>query len=106
MLQNSALQIITYYYNYTGKEIEGKVSIKAFSSVGNNGLHQQYNVEEIHNVNRMAMIAAAGSLAGDTSTAAAVQAAAANLAAAMRMGVSQVYRFSNTPKLLLGKKIF
>lgn len=69
--------------------------------LGNNGLHQQYNVEELHNANRMAVMAATaamvgqgggvpGGLGGDTSTAAAVQAAAANLAAAMRLGVTQV----------------
>lgn len=68
---------------------------------GNNGLHQQYNAEEIHNANRMAVMAAAanmvgqgggmpGGLGGDSSTGAAIQVAAANLAAAMRMGVSQV----------------
>lgn len=58
-------------------------------------------MEELHaNANRMAVMATIGmvgqgggvpgGLGGDTSTAAAVQAAAANLAAAMRMGVSQV----------------
>lgn len=71
-------------------------------SLGNNGLQQQYNMEELRNANHMAVMAAAaasmvgqgggvpGALAGDTSTAAAVQAAAANLAAAMRLGVTQV----------------
>lgn len=62
----------------------------------NNGLHQQYNVEELHNANRMAVIAnmvgqggVPPGLGSDTSAAANI--AAANIAnLAMRLGVTQV----------------
>lgn len=63
----------------------------------NNGLHQQYNVEELHNANRMAVIAnmvgqggVPPGLGSDTSAAANI--AAANIAnLAMRLGVTQVF---------------
>lgn len=66
------------------------------NSVDNNGLHQQYNVEELHNANRMAVIAnmvgqggVPPGLGSDTSAAANI--AAANIAnLAMRLGVTQV----------------
>lgn len=68
---------------------------------GNNGLHQQYNVEEqLHNANRMAVIAnmvgqggVPPGLGSDPSAAANI--AAANIAnLAMRLGVTQVLFFA------------
>lgn len=68
----------------------------------NNGLHQQYNVEEqLHNANRMAVIAnmvgqggVPPGLGSDSSAAANI--AAANIAnLAMRLGVTQVRRAYN-----------
>lgn len=67
----------------------------------NNGLHQQYNVEEqLHNANRMAVIANMVNQGGvppglgSDSSAAAANIAAANIAnLAMRLGVSQVTCF-------------
>lgn len=62
---------------------------------GNNGLHQQYNVEDLHN-NRMAVIANMVNQGGvppglgSDSTAAAANIAAANIASLMRLGVTQV----------------
>ncbi|XP_066995459.1 uncharacterized protein [Anabrus simplex] len=63
----------------------------------NNGMHQQYGAEDLHNASRMAAMAAivgqssagvSGGLGSPSSGAVAVQAAAVNLAAAMRMGAS------------------
>lgn len=61
---------------------------------GNNGhLHQQYNVDDLHSANRMALMTAAGlaSPGVDSTTAGAVQAAVVNLAAAY----SRVSKFLN-----------
>ncbi|XP_017783708.1 PREDICTED: zinc finger protein 384 [Nicrophorus vespilloides] len=70
--------------------------------LGNNGLHQQYNVEEqLHNANRMAVIAnmvnqggVPPGLGSDSSSAAANIANIANLA--MRLGVTQANQVNNS----------
>lgn len=64
-------------------------------SLGNNGLHQQYNVEEqLHNANRMAVIANMVGQGGVPPGLGSDPSAAANIAnianLAMRLGVTQV----------------
>lgn len=64
--------------------------------VGNNGLHQQYNMEEIQNANRMAVIANMVGQGGVPPGLGSDSSAAANIAnnvmanLAMRLGVTQV----------------